>query len=566
MNYIWFWTFWHWSKEGFRRGAVLRDALHGIGGHWDEWFGHEASDGDRRTIEEIGRTEMGQRKFIYWLCRYWIPEAIPNRNRLISRFILGQLARVPPFNTWPAFARFRRSYGLEGIKAIVLAESSAGQPQDIRNIEALILPRDGDATSPELVPEEFQAEATDLQPALQSAKQLLSGKGLLIFLTQWVLRGRRPYPRWLTATLVMGWLALVGLILMLMFGPDPGSRLFLVETILVGLWVGLILVEAGVAGVVALRAGRSGMVLRQRLENSQVRLRMNGGLTLKGGSAGVPFCLNILSSLYRAFPNDTKGSWLLQQAFRKLCSAGHSCAATGALTADGRLKQVVLEPKIRACLKEGGIQQLLTPNQPEATESAIEPLAKVSPASAVRPVPAASSGSRVQFGFAAEKPGLRVHRCNHVANAVLVLGGFIDRWRVVANILLVTASAVMLTALPDLRSVLLPHAAPVAVPPASPTPYDLWVSMSTKHPQYFSVVLESDYWSNRRAEVKRYEDPIPSVRAEIPFHRLTGLTSANEDDGIVWIERRHRFLGREFLPGERVGRYTIPYLTHLGHE
>jgi hypothetical protein len=56
------------------------------------------------------------------------------------------------------------------------------------------------------------------------------------------------------------------------------------------------------------------------------------------------------------------------------------------------------------------------------------------------------------------------------------------------------------------------------------------------------------------------------VRAEIHLHRLTGMTAATEDEGIVWIERRRRFLGREFYPGERVGRYSIPYLNRLGHE
>ena len=58
----------------------------------------------------------------------------------------------------------------------------------------------------------------------------------------------------------------------------------------------------------------------------------------------------------------------------------------------------------------------------------------------------------------------------------------------------------------------------------------------------------------------------PSVRAEIHLHRLTGMTAANEEDGVVWIERRRRFLTREFHPGERVGRYSIPYLSRLGHE
>jgi hypothetical protein len=94
----------------------------------------------------------------------------------------------------------------------------------------------------------------------------------------------------------------------------------------------------------------------------------------------------------------------------------------------------------------------------------------------------------------------------------------------------------------------------------------LWVSLDTKHPAYFSAVLDSGYWSNRRSEVRRHGGVTPSVRAEIQLHRLTGATAAKEEDGVVWIERRRRFLSREFLPGERVGCYSIPYLTRLGHE
>ena len=124
----------------------------------------------------------------------------------------------------------------------------------------------------------------------------------------------------------------------------------------------------------------------------------------------------------------------------------------------------------------------------------------------------------------------------------------------------------MLMALPDLRSILLPYPAPVAVTPASSSPYYLWVSLDTKYPKYFSAVLESAYWSNRRSEVKARGGVTPSVRAEIQLHRLTGMTAANEEDGVVWIERRRRFLGREFYPGERVGHYSIPYLSRLGHE
>jgi hypothetical protein len=148
----------------------------------------------------------------------------------------------------------------------------------------------------------------------------------------------------------------------------------------------------------------------------------------------------------------------------------------------------------------------------------------------------------------------------------MALGSFACRGQVAANLFALFVSASMLVALPDLRSTLLPYPAPVAVPPASSSPYFIWVSLDTKHPQYFSVVLESDYWSNRRAEVQPRGGVTPSTRAEMHFHRLTGATTANEDDGIIWIERRHHFLTREFLPGERVGRYSIRYLSHIGHE
>jgi hypothetical protein len=134
------------------------------------------------------------------------------------------------------------------------------------------------------------------------------------------------------------------------------------------------------------------------------------------------------------------------------------------------------------------------------------------------------------------------------------------------NVFALLVSVIMVIALPDLRSILLPHPAPTVVAPTSSSPYYLWVSLNTKHPEYFSAVLESGFWSNRRAEVKRYGGIAPSVRAELRLHRLTRMTVENEADGSVWIERRRRFLTREFAPGERVGRYSIPYLEKLGHE
>jgi len=134
------------------------------------------------------------------------------------------------------------------------------------------------------------------------------------------------------------------------------------------------------------------------------------------------------------------------------------------------------------------------------------------------------------------------------------------------NIFALGVSAIMLIVAPDLRSILLPHQPPIAVPPSSLSPYELWISLDTKRPEYFSVVLESGYWSNRRSDVKWRGGVAPSVRGEIHFHRLIGMSTGNENDGDVWIERRRRFLTREFNPGERVGHYSLAYLSHLGHE
>src|SRR5262249_42442837 len=254
-----------------------------------------------------------------------------------------------------------------------------------------------------------------------------------------------------------------------------------------------------------------------------------------------------------------------QKFFRHLRTEGGAWAATGVLAIDGRIKPVILEPKLRACLQQGGIKHILTPHQGEA--STIDSITEASTtAASSKETPLEGSPPRIRLGFAAERAQLQVHRCSHIGRVLLVLGDFVDRQQVARNAFAIIASAIMLLALPDLRSVLSPYPAPVAVQPTSPSPYYLWVSLDTKHPQYFSVVLESDYWSNRRADLKRCGGVTPSIRAEMHFHRLTGMTAANEDDGVVWVERKPRFLTREFFSGERVARYSIPYLTHLGHE
>src|SRR6267378_3464773 len=258
MRFVWFWTFWHWSRERFREGSLLRGPLHGIGSHWDEWYLHEASENDRAAITSSGQTESTQREFIAWLFLHWARVANWPGNRLTPRFVLGQLAQVPPFNQWPAFKEYRTSYGLGGISAIVLAEGSAGEPGDVRQIEAIALPDDSGSIAPKVVPEGFQADTAQLDIPRRAAISLLPGKGLLIFLALWITGGRRPYPRWLSIVLSVAWIGIAGAMLYLLAGRDPGERLSSIVSLLLAFWVGLMLIGLTAMVSQSFRAWRAG--------------------------------------------------------------------------------------------------------------------------------------------------------------------------------------------------------------------------------------------------------------------------------------------------------------------
>jgi hypothetical protein len=564
MRFVWFWTFWHWSKESFRSGALLRNPLEGIAGHWDEWFRHEASENDLKAIEEAGRSSSTQREFIAWIFRHWSQDTEWRGKRLVPRFVVNQLAGVPPFHQWSELEEYRTSYTLPGVSALVLGDQSGGTPEDVRPVEAILLPANssGEATTAE----GFQPDAAELADARSAAQSLLGGKALLRFLLRWILSGKRPYSQWVSRSVLLGWLVTSGLILFLLLGPEPGDNLYFLYAALVGVW-GLLVVGTVVAlGWQCFRAWRTGVSLRRQLDSAQLRLRMNGGLTLKGGSAGLPFCLNILLALYRACPESARDSWIWRRFFAEMHSHASSWAGTGVITADGRLAPVVLEPKLQACAKRESIRYVITPRQRGANQQSLDRLLEESPAPVKRAPAIQRPSPAMRLGFAAEKRRLQIHPCRHIAQAMMAIGCFDDRRQVVTNLFAIAASATILMALPDLRSILLPPPAPMAVEPGSSSPYYLWISLDTTHPEYFSAVLESGYWSNRRSDVKPRGGVKPSVRAEIQLHRLIGRTASNNDDGVVWIERRRRFLTREFLPGERVGRYSIAYLTHIGHE
>ena len=560
---LWFWSFWHWTTEGFRTAALLRSPVQGIGGHWDEWYRHEASVEERRAIDETGHTARGQREFIAWLVRYWAREAQWHGQRPSARFVLGQLASLAPFDTWHAFDRYRTEYGVGGIAAVVLDEGSQGEAPDVRHVEAMALPANGDSTAPSVVAEGFTADATDLRTVRDATKNLLRGRGLLILLGLWTAVGRRPYPAAVAAVLALGWLVAAALIVRLLLGPDPGASLGVLAASLAALWVVLVVSGLAVIGTVSVQAWREGRRCAERLDRSQLRLRMEGGLSLVGGSAGLPFCINALVSVLRT--GSARRSWLWNRVERGIRGEWRHWAATGVVTADGRVRPVALEAKVRAVLAHGGIAGLLVPRQRDVGDQSMSRTsgsAAPAPNAAVARPPGRPTARRL--GFAREIVSVRNYRCRHVAQAVMTLGGLASPWQAVTRVLGVVISAVMLVALPDLRAAVFPGPSPNVVAPFSASPYHVWVSLDVQDPDEFSVVLESRFWANRRAPVVASGGGAPA-RAELQLHRLPGHPTGDIDDGTVWIERRRRFLTREYAPGERVGRYSLSYVARL-HE
>ena len=561
MPFIWFWTFWHWSTEGFRSGALLRSPLQGIASHWDEWYRHESSDGERKQIDAVGANVFEQRHFICWLTRRWAREARWRDEMLPARYVLAQLSRMAPFDTWTAFDRYRTTYGAPGIAAIVLEENSAGEQADVRSVEAVALPLDEDSAAAAIVSDGFHTDGGELNSARRAAMSLLAGKGLIVVLGLWLLTGARPYPRYLRILLVAGWLSVLGLIVRLLIGPDPGASLVLIATILFALWSALVLTAVSVAGATAFGAWRTGRALRTRTERRQLHLRMSDGLSVHGGSAGLAFCLNGLLAAHRSHPLLPNRSWLWERFFRRLRGESQTWAATGIVDSDGSVEHVVLEPKIRACLVNPMVTDVLTPWQAEAKRSTVEKVATT----ARRAGPARSSPGMV-LGFASAKRSLRIHRCRHAAQSVMAVGGFTSKSQLAANVLGLVVTVVMAFALPDIRNVLWPPVAPRVIGPGSPSPYYLWVSLDTDRPDAFKAQLVSSFWSNRRADVVAYGGADASVRAELRLTRNARPRTLDERDGTVWIERRRKFLGREFESGERVASYPFANVTRLRHD
>lgn len=567
MNYVWFWTFWHWSVEAVRSGALLRGPVHGIGSHWDEWYRFEASASDREAVARVGEGERSQRAFVVWLVRCWTREARWRGEGPHARFVLTQLAQRAPFSGWPAFAPFREVRARRGVAAVVLAEESAGAASDVRPVEAVILPPDCDASAPRLLTEGFTADRVDLDAAYDAVLGVLGPAGWLRLVVLWVALGVRPYGRRVRGILVGGWVAVALTLAYLLLGPDPRAMLRPVFGALLAGWGILAGTAVLVAGVQVVRAWRLARRWGAALRGGQARVRMDGGLTLVGGSAGLAFALALIAALGRQDRQRRGGardSWIWGRVLGALREGEGMIAATGVVRSGGRIDPVVLSPKVAACLLHDGVSRLLTPWQrlPATEDGAAVRSGELG--RTIRPRPTLPSPGR-RLGFAAERSPLRSYRCRHLADALLAVGLF-DRRQSVFNLGTLAVSLVMLAGLPDLRDVLVPPPAPELVGPTTTSPYSLFLSLATQHPDAYQVRFESGFWANRRAQVVKDAGRADLGQAEIRLHRLSRPVEGDPQHGVVWVERRRSFLVREFLPGERVGRYTFAFVSTRPHE
>lgn len=562
MRFIWFLDFWSWSRETYRAEMLLRHPLEGIAANWDEWYGEEATEVERAEIDLVGQNPAIQEEFLRWLEQVWIKDAVTNGNQLVFHFVCGELAKISPFDRWAALAKMRDGGSSGGISAIVLSGQSKGESDDVMTVRAALLPLGGAARSRSIVADGFDAEENDLNVARESTLRLLRGRSGWRMLAAWLVHGRRPYPSWLKPFLAAGWLGIGAGMAWLYFGPDPGAALRVIAITLLVTWAILVLLGVTTAFAVVLQARTAARKSAALLSGDQVRLRIDRRLQLKGGSAGLPFALEILRAIARAYPATFNASWLLRQFSAGLQSPETSWAATGIVAASGQVHPVELTPKIRSCFKHGRLAGILVPHQREASNGSIRRVADGTQ-NAARENPPVSGEEN---GPEATQEKLRVHRCRHLGDALLAVArvpSAKQRW---LGVFALIVSGVMLCAVSDLRCIVFPPPAPVVVPPSSPSPYFLWVSLDTAHPDFFEVVLDSRVWANRRAEVSFQESLPPSVRAEIRLVRLGETAASDLQEGIVLIERRPTFLSRKFKPGEVVGRYSLHYLNRLRHD
>ncbi len=184
-------------------------------------------------------------------------------------------------------ARYRTGYGRAGVSAVVLAEGSDGNAMDVRRVEALLVPASAD--EPRVVAEGFRGDAAQLQTVRDAVAHVLEGRGLIRLLaTPGCSVDAARIRAGCNGACPLGWAATALLIVWTLAGRGSGkhaarcswrclprsgspSRPSASCTALVTVW----------------RAKREAKEWSRLLDAHQIRLRMDGGLTLIGGSAGL---------------------------------------------------------------------------------------------------------------------------------------------------------------------------------------------------------------------------------------------------------------------------------------
>ncbi|HEY1108994.1 MAG TPA: hypothetical protein VGE76_10190, partial [Opitutaceae bacterium] len=452
IRFVWFLDFWGWSRETYRAEMLLRHPLEGIAANWDEWYSGEATAVERAEIDLVGRNPDLQAEFLRWLEAVWIKDAVTNGNQLVLHFVCGELAKIAPFDRWTALANVRDGDACGGISAIVLSGQSKGESDDVMTVRAALLPLGGAARSRAIVADGFDADEDELNAARESALRFLRGPSYWRMLAQWIAQGRRPYPSWLKPVLAAGWVGLGASIAWLYFGPDPGAALRAIAIALLAVWTILLLVGVTTASIVALQARAAAKKSASLLSGDQVRLRIGRRLQLKGGSAGLPFALEILRAVARAYPAAFNTSWLLRQFSAGLQSPEKSWAATGIVTAGGQVHPVELSPKIRSCLRHGGLAGILVPHQREASNGSIRRAADDTQNEAR----ANATVSEDENDPGAPRGKLSVHRCRHLGDALLAVARLPSAGQRWLGVFALVVSGVMLCAVSDLRCIVFP--------------------------------------------------------------------------------------------------------------
>lgn len=540
-RYHWFWSFWHWCREGHRTGMLLESPLEDLGSHWEEWYTHEAGDNEKAAIEAIAEDPQLQTGFIAWLEAVWQQEAFETTNHLVVPYVLGELHGLAPFSDWRALKAGALLPRELGVAAVVLAEGSQGEASDVRPLETLVLSERGRTRQGRSITKGFHIPPAELEHVRSAVESLFVGPARRRLFFRWWLTlsdEDRSWRGWLEGC---GWACVAGGVLLLLYGPDPGALLPGLALGLVSVW--LYLVVAALFRVVRSwrRFSAAGRELADRLRTATIHFGMECALTVKGGSAGLAFGLGVLRAIGRAWPDVAGKSLVWMHFLGALQGTSSRWAATGVLTAEGALKPVQLGCKSDACARKETITDLLVPR----------------------------SGIEEPKSLRGDKEGqvkVRVHRCSDLVDALTNVGRLKFGAGAVRLAFTATISLTVLAGLGDLVRIIFPPAEPAVTSPASPHPYSLWVTLDTSSPRFFQVVLESNVWANRRVDVKAHDSAPASVRAEIRLLRRTDIPGRDLEEGLVWIERRPCFLFREFEPGERVGRYTLSYINRLRHE